>query len=203
MNKDKKVQVKAIVPWKALEKNAITLQKQAVRITVKNEMDAVRATAMLGEIKTYRDGVDAERLSWVRPLQDYVKRLNEQFKTMLGPLDEVDQALRGALLGFRGREEAKNARRIEKAQEKGTPLSKNAISVATPTSYNSLETQTVVSKVWDFEVVCIKKVPKHFLDVKSGEIRGQILQGVRTIRGLRIFQKEILSVVKTKVGADS
>ena len=60
-----------------------------------------------------------------------------------------------------------------------------------------VEVERGVSKTqkrWTFEVVDINKVPAEFLVVDTSEVNNAISDGVRTIKGLKIYQKETLVV---------
>ena len=53
---------------------------------------------------------------------------------------------------------------------------------------------STVQKRWTFKVEDITKVPADYLIVDTAEVNNAIADGVREIKGLKIFQKETLSV---------
>lgn len=52
----------------------------------------------------------------------------------------------------------------------------------------------IVSKVWDFELVDISSVPQEFIILNDKAVRQAIREGVREIKGLKIFQKARVSI---------
>ena len=52
----------------------------------------------------------------------------------------------------------------------------------------------IVSKVWDFELVDISAVPQEFIILNDKAVRQAIREGVREIKGLKIFQKARVSI---------
>jgi hypothetical protein len=61
---------------------------------------------------------------------------------------------------------------------------------------NGYKTETVkgTTKRWVFDVIDINQIPREYLMVNETEIRNAINQGVRTIPGVNIYQKESLSI---------
>jgi hypothetical protein len=65
-----------------------------------------------------------------------------------------------------------------------------------PVPVTTIETprsKATVRKVWTFEVENINKVPAVYLLLDPKAVNGAIREGVREIKGLRIFQRSILS----------
>ena len=52
----------------------------------------------------------------------------------------------------------------------------------------------IVSKVWDFELVDISAVPQEFIILNDKAVRQAIREGVREIKGIKIFQKARVSI---------
>lgn len=193
-----KVNVQGELNTAEIEKAGKLAVVHANKIEVKTEVDAQLATNVLGELKSAMDRLEEERTSWVKPLKDYIKRLDDRFKEIRTPMEAASSALREGLLTYRARLEAKNTRAAEKAPPKLREAAKEAALANTPGQWNTLDTQTVVSKVWDFEIVDIGKVPAAFLEVNGPAVRAKIKEGAREVPGLRIYQKEILSVRKVE-----
>jgi hypothetical protein len=63
-----------------------------------------------------------------------------------------------------------------------------------PTKVNASLGSSTVRKVWDFEIVDPALVPRLYLTVEEKLIREAIKAGVREITGVRIFQKDQLSI---------
>lgn len=54
--------------------------------------------------------------------------------------------------------------------------------------------QTSVRKIWDWELIDISQVPMEFLKIDEAKITTSIRGGAREIKGIRIFQRESVSV---------
>ena len=61
-------------------------------------------------------------------------------------------------------------------------------------SVNLSTDNNIVSKVWDFELVDISAVPQEFIILNDKAVRQAIREGVREIKGIKIFQKARVSI---------
>lgn len=66
--------------------------------------------------------LDETRGTWVRPLNDYVRRINERFKGLMGPLKDAREALRARMGTFQAeldrKAEEEAARALKELEEK-------------------------------------------------------------------------------------
>jgi hypothetical protein len=182
-------------------KQVMTLVRSASKLTIKKEADLIEATNILKLIKNKKTEIEEARQSWVDPLNQQVKRLNEIFRQAMVPLQEADTELRQAVLSYRQVLEARETARQVEAQKKAISVAKRAntdVGEVTPVeiakSVNTGMGQITVSKVWDFEILDLSKVPSQYIQIDVPVVRQAIQDGKREIPGLKIFQKEILSV---------
>lgn len=170
------------------------------------------ATDLLGWIAGAKKKLEEQRVFFVKPLNDQVKKINERFKSYAAPLEQADQVVRGKVLGFR--QEAERQRREEEARLRRQAEAERArlaaeaaaqdlpepppppipvIPRAPKTVRSNMGTATV-KKVWDFEVLDERQVPREFLIVNEKAIRAAVKAGVRNIPGVQIFETEQLAV---------
>ena len=180
-------------------------------LVVADDKGMGEATELLGWIASAKKGFEKKRRSLVKPLNDHVKMINSMFKDYTVPLDDADNTLRGKVLSYRQEQERirreEEARLRKLAEEEQARLEKLAEKVGVPPPVVSTpqvqeQAKTTKSdfgsvsakKVWDFEIVDEKAIPAEFLTVNERAIRAAVRAGTRNIPGVKIYQKEELSV---------
>jgi hypothetical protein len=58
--------------------------------------------------------------------------------------------------------------------------------------------QTVFKKVWDFEITDEQAIPREFLNIDMVKIRKAIQSGLRTMTGIKIYQKDVIATGSSK-----
>lgn len=81
----------------------------AAGMEVRNAAEAEAAGEFLSRIASERKAAEKARVTLVKPLNDHVKMINDQFKQRTGPLSEADSIVRQKVLGYRREQEAKAA----------------------------------------------------------------------------------------------
>jgi len=147
------------------------------------------------KIKERYNKIEEERKSYVKGLNDTVKRINDNFKKLTVPLKNAEKIIVDAILSFRQKEEEK---RLEKeiALQEITGDENISVSNSVPDIIETKLGSTKFTKRWTFEVVDLKKVPRAFLEVDETKITKAISNGIREIKGLKIYQKESLRTRK-------
>lgn len=172
------------------------------------------ATDLLSWIASNKKKLEEQRTYLVKPLNDHVRSINEKFKKWVEPLDEADRTLREKVLAFkaeqrRQEEEARKAAEEERrkheeervaAESAGQPYepppqpaSEPAVPPRPNTTHASLGAMTD-RKVWDFEIERPELVPGAFKVVNEKAVRAAVNAGTREIPGVRIFQREDISI---------
>ncbi len=196
--------------------------EKASDLSVKNTEEAEFATRFLGEVKSEIRTTDDHRKRLVKPFQDAVKNLNNEFKNRIEPMQKVERIVKQKLADHLDAEEKKReeeAARVaeeqrkkeeaaqkkidaaksdaarEKAEENLQKVAEEAPEVeAAETSIRTSAGLASTRKIWDFEVKKENEIPREFLKIDETKIRQKIRDGEREIKGLKIFQKTSVSV---------
>lgn len=162
-------------------------------LSIKSDKDMIVATEFLVQVKTEIDLLEEERQSYTKPINESLKKLNSRFKELTEPLKNAEKTVKEAILSYRA--EREKQRMIEQAKlQKKNGNSNLALVDSLPNIIESKSGETKISKRWTFEIVDEKKVPKEYLTVDTDKVKDAINQGVREIAGIKIYQKESLSI---------
>lgn len=195
----------------ALQKQAQEIEQQARTMTVTADTldDAANALASIARLKK---GIEERRVSWVKPLNDTVKKVNDWFKSVAAPLESADKLLRGKIQTYQAEEarrrreeeerlrklaEKEHAKQVAKAERKGEEPPPPPPTVVVPgpaTTIRSSAGTVSTTKVWDFEIVDESQIPREFLMVDTTKIRKVVQAGLRNIPGVRIYERDQLRV---------
>ncbi len=162
---------------------------------------------LLSKIAEGKKKAEAQRKMFTDPLNQSLKAINAFFKNLTAPLDEADGIIRSKVLIFRRAEEERARKEAEELQKKREEEAKKSasqgeapafvppvVAQAPPTTMTAKNGSATVRKIWDFEIENEAEIPREYLVVDSVKIRQAIKDGVREIHGIKIFQKETLSV---------
>jgi len=199
------------------------LVAKANSVVIETGDDLNVAADLLSEIKARLRDSEKKRKEIVKPFNDGVKVINSNFKEVSAPLMESEKIIKGKMLPVqqrlmreeqeraekqRAEREAELLRIAEDKAEKGLDddsekLLEKAVLVKAKVDNSDigrggfLGAKSVVTKRWDFEVEDIllfaKKYP-HLIQVDSVGVRKIITSGTHEIAGLKVFQKETISV---------
>jgi len=178
---------------KIRKKHAPTVAK-AEKMIIKTTTQENSAYEELKVIKEALKFVEEKRTAITGPLNQSLKATNSMFKELFGPLKNADKLIRGKILEFRRQQQLAAAKEEEKRNKIRESHKKRGHKVHAPAVIEPEVGKSTTQKRWVFEVVDITKVPSEFLVVDSAEVNNSIADGVREIAGLKIFQKETLSV---------
>lgn len=190
---------------------AISLKVQKLpKIT--DEKMAVKATELLTQIKARYKRIEELRLSYTKPLNESLRRINADFKSALNPLEELERKVKTAIIDFRAEVERKRREEERRLQEearkkaieeakKNKVSQKKAVENAVMPTIERQET-TMQSKsgmvkarmVTKFKVVDQNKVPDKYWVIDESLIRQDVRNGLMKIDGVEIYQEEELSV---------
>jgi len=205
-----------------INKNVKNIQGEAENIIIKNEQDVQNAVVFLQKVRNWKKRINDIRLSYTKPLNESLKRINADFKNSENPLDILDKNVSQKMCDYREKEaekirkqqekEAEKQRKrkaLEKQQKKDEMTKKEAKEaekeieqeefVPTPTikqetTVRSGDAKMVARKVWTFDIEDETKVPRKFLKVDEIAIRQAVRDGEREIKGIKIYQKENFSI---------
>ena len=184
--------MKSLVPARELKTlrqqgESILQTANTLQVTGETHKQAIDLLALTGEAKKQ---LEAKRKVAVDPLNKKVKEINAFFRSLAEPFETADRVLRGKVLQFRSEEE----KRRKEAEEKLRETSQFAVVPQLAKTQRAELGQAIAQKVWEFEVVDPKQVPRDYLRVDESAIRRAIMQGIRNIPGVKIYQTERLTV---------
>ena len=193
--------------------NEITIiEIKANEIVINNNDSLNTAVDYLSHIANTKKRIEDTRKTMVKPINDGLKAINEWFKRFSVPLEKADKTLRNKILTYRREQERlrreeeerlrklqeKEQKRLEKqAQKKGAPPPPPVVMPSVELQAKTVRGQmgsVSAKKVWDFEIIDVDRIPREFMIPNEKAIRAAVKAGVRSISGVRIFQREDLSV---------
>ncbi len=175
----------------------VITEKASELLVIESTSDLVKATEFLIKIKQKLNSLEKERLEYTSPLNNVLKKINSGFKELIEPLKKTEVAIKEGISKYR---EQKEIERIEAEKKLQTSTGNNAFVVETtlPDVIESKSGETRTVRRWTFELLDEKKVPREYLTLDSVKINEAIKKGIRKINGLRIYQKEDISVYQNE-----
>jgi hypothetical protein len=174
---------------------SLMVSKADKLVLVKTDDDVVKATEFLVQVKSKIDSLEEERQSYTKPINESLRRLNARFKELTEPLKKAEKAVKEAILSYRAIREEERLKEQARLQKKNGNKD-IALTDALPDIVESKSGESRTSKRWVFEIVDEKKIPREYLKVDEVKVTDAISKGERKIAGLKIFQKETLSIYK-------
>jgi len=172
---------------------------QEVSITSNDEY--LKAGDMLKWVKNKIDKVEEQRKNWTKPLDEAKKRIMEDVKKVIQPLENFSELVRLKMTEFyceekkrKDKEQAEiDANALKDLKEKGQSEVEVAVVNDLKTQKGEMST-TTMKKVWKFEIIDETKIPREYLEVDEVKIRSAVKGGIREIEGIKIYQDEQLSI---------
>ncbi len=181
-----------------LEKQASPLVKASQEYKIASVEDVDNASAILKGLRDTERTIEAKRQEFTKPLNQSLRAINASFKKIVEPLVESRKVLTQRIIDWKTAErmrlekEETRRRKIQEAHEKKGHEVKAPVHIEKPDNKIG-HTQT--RKVWTFEVLDPEKVPYIYTTIDTVAINQAIRDGVREIKGLKIYQEEKLSIV--------
>lgn len=175
---------------------------QAQELEVCDASTAEYAVKILSEIAEAKKTAEGQRKIFTEPLLESKRAIDNFFKRILEPFEQADKLIRAKVLTYR-QEEAQRAqveaaalqkKREEEAKKTGQAFVPPVVATSPANTLRAENGSATVRKTWDFLVESEADVPREFLVVDDRKIRAAIGAGIRSIPGVKIFQKETLSV---------
>ena len=140
--------------------------------------------------------IEDRKKELLAPLKEFLKGLNDFFAEWINPLMEAEKIMSDKMVKWRRLENERIQKENQKLLEKAEKKAEKKGDVFIPDLVPLVREQTTATsagrfdKKWTFEVVDQNVVPIKFLMVNDMEVRKAIREGVRGIRGIRIFEQE-------------
>jgi len=181
-----------------LEKQVSPLVKKANSYLIDSVQAIEDASGFLRKVKDVENSIEKKRLELTQPLNQSLKAINLMFGQIKKPLEEARRLLTGKILNWKiaeqqrlAKEEARR-RAIQEAHEKAGHEVKAPVVLERPDNKIG-NTQTV--KVWTYDIVDFSQLSDNYKIINPVAVNSAIRNGVRDIKGLKVYQKERLSIV--------
>jgi len=200
-----------------ISKSVKSQTKKANDIVVKTEEDVAKATELLGIVKTKAKEVKSVRDIILTPFKEHIKFLTGLFNAQIDPLEEIEDIIKGKIVGF-AREQEEIARkqeeklRLAKEKKDARAIENNKPVEVAPTPTIERREATVkvgavsatTKKSWKFEIENFEELPKEVIaevlaqaktkGIYDMVVRKRVGSGIREIKGVRIFEDFDVSV---------
>ena len=174
-------------------KSIVQIASSATKIAViKTDKDLTSAIDFLVRVKKRLKETEEERLSYTKPINESLGKLNARFKELSGPLKEAERSVKDGILVYR------KIKEDQRSKDEADLIKKNGNADITladrvPDIMESKTGEIRTRKTWTFKVVDMKKVTRDWLVVDERKVKEAIKSGERNIKGLEIYQEEDLS----------
>ena len=187
---------------KKINEDVTKVIKTSETIKIETEEDFTKATEFLNQIIARIKRIEELRIQFTKPILDAKNAIDTEFKASSVPLREVEAKVKSIILDYRKKEaELIEKKRIEKLKEaeKITNIGEQEQALEEVKEIRQ-ETNVQVSsgtnrfrKVWTFDIINEKIIPKAYLKVDEMAIRKAVKDGERKIKGVKIYQEERIS----------
>lgn len=154
------------------------LLSKAENYVVSDEESASQALSMSLQARKIRKQLDETRLSIVRPHLDFQKAINKIVKDYESKLEEIENRLKERLDEYL----------------KNSASSNNASFITKARGLSVEDGKLTKVKKWTWELEEEALVPRDYLSLDEKKIDEAVKQGVRTIPGIKILEKEEISM---------
>ena len=187
---------------KKINEDVTKVIKTSETIKIETEEDFTKATEFLNQIVVRIKRIEELRIQFTKPILDAKNAIDTEFKASSIPLREVEAKVKSIILDYRKKEaELIEKKRLEKLKEaeKITNIGEQEQALEEVKEIRQ-ETNVQVSsgtnrfrKVWTFDIINEKIIPKAYLKVDEMAIRKAVKDGERKIKGVKIYQEERIS----------
>jgi len=182
------------------------------KFEVKTEDDCKDLTEALGQASKLRNSLDEKRKEIIKDADGFVRSINAFVKSFRDTLLTVDREGKKKIGDFTYKlemkrredqkamedEQARQQEEINKAAKKKHIEPVTLPTMVAPQKKGPVRSGSGASSstrmVWTFEVVSMEKVPRKYLMLDTHCIKKAIDAGIRSIEGLRIYEKPQVSV---------
>lgn len=196
---------------KELFGDIISLQRRSKETYVCDEVSLLSASQLISLVAKMKKQVEERQGFFIKPLSDTLSKYRSWFKSFLDPLDAARKTLDDKIKQYRANEEKKRweeqlklqaladkeqARLAKKAEKKGElppPPMPIPLVAKQESSINTGQGQVRFRSEWTFEIINEDEIDRFLCSPDPKKIRAAIKAGVRVAKGIRIFEREILS----------
>lgn len=187
------------------------LREWADKLAITDEPSAKVATNDLTIISRLKKAVEEKRQEYVGPLNAHVKAVNESFKLLTGPLEELDRLARKKVEDYKIAAIQK-ARRAEELNQQIEEIAREQAKLSGTGEFTVDTTPVVVpppvkttraeigssglTDCWTYEIVDPNLIPREFMLVDTAMLNmiAKKHHDQKPVAGVRFFNKPTLSV---------
>lgn len=177
-----------------LKKQYAPIVAKANKLVISKPAHEDLAYTELQTIKEAIKFIDGKRTLITKPLNVALKETNALFKELSAPLKDADKLIRDKILSFREEQRLIAEKKEATSHKIRAAHEAKGHKVHAPAVVEAKTGKSTTQKRWTFEVTNIEDVPVEYLVVDTALVNEAIIDGVRNIKGLRVYQKESLSV---------
>jgi hypothetical protein len=177
-------------------KTAVSLiEAEATELVVDSDEREMEGANLRLQIKEIQKKLKDRQEYFVRPSLDFVSIVRNLFAPTNEKIKRADEIIEGKCIAFhRAKEEkrAKEERELAKARDKAIKEGKVPEPVVTMQVAKTTRTENgMVSykKYWTYDIENPDSVPREFCSPDPGKLSRAVKDGVRKIRGVRIYEE--------------
>lgn len=175
----------------AIKGSLATLQAKMETLAVNDEQGLIDASSFLSVVKTHVKRIKFLRDELIAPIKASIRHSENWFKAQSEPFEIMESKVKSMIADYSVRKEAEARVALVASRADASapiePVERPRVSVQTEHG------KVFTSRVWTFEVEDIAQVPKELLVVNSAEVLKLLRLGVRDIKGIRVFEKTIVT----------
>lgn len=189
-----------IIKFKAEAEDLETAAYAFAKIATKPQVEA--AGHILTQISQSIKDLEIQRVSYTGPLNKSLDKINEDFRTVADPFHKAKAYLSEKVAAWHTaeqtridaenekiRKEEERRRKIQEShKDRGHETTEEIHLPQAPKKLNKIG-GAHTRKIWIFEVTNLSLVPRKYMQLDTTIVNNEIREGVRNIKGIRIFQK--------------
>lgn len=206
-----KVQPNGLEVIATAKKQIDALAQACKNFVVHNDETLERGKKLVKEAKQIETFIEEKRKEVTKPLLDRKKQIDDFAKSLTNELNNAVKSLRSQIQKY---EEEKERRRLEELRRIEEERRRQEEELRRAQTQNDADQITKIQQlaeieqkaaalsekssslrmIWTFEIEDFSKIPLEYLELNETKVRQAIQAGVRSIPGLRIFQKSTLVI---------
>jgi len=196
---DKKIDITKVNDLAPIKKQVSLVGSSANSLKINSAPDLVKATDILGKIKSIGKDIKKWRESITKPLNEALKNARDLFRPLENDWSEAERIVKKKMVDFNVKQQAKAAEKeakIEKQVEKGEiDMEKGAEKLEKVAPPNKIEADKgsiqfrTIKKIVIFDK---SKLPREFLIPDTVKIRKVALAGI-DIAGVKVVEEKQVS----------
>ena len=184
------VQIRATIAKFAEYGDAITMIRD---LPVTNDAEAAFASEGVQQLKEWHAELEAKRTSITKPINEGLRRLNEEFRPAKRDLEEAERIVKARIAGYLADKQRRNAAAIEAAASAATAeQAEQALATVSPVEAPK---GTSVRYQWVAEVVDESVLPREYLTPNMAKIVDAVRasDGQVQIPGVAVRKEQVIA----------